>query len=268
MAAKPAPPQQHSWNQTFLGRETRDALARQVQEHRLKEDAEVQASRTPPRMEGEETALTTQEAFRGAVRAGTASSRQTEQAREATPASEAGHAEEPPAQSHAALEPSQATEAASQPPLELTLRDWQPPTASQLASKSEPLQSQDLQPTEQSQHSSQSSLRLAPHQRGQSTLARESRGQQPEQDVSSADDEGGAVNGYGGDLSTCSDVLDTADEAGGPDLAHAWEEEPAGIGDGPEDASHSACQSGAAKAMNGARTWTCQVCRATKKHTV
>lgn len=261
-AARPVPPQQHGWNQTFLGRETREALAKQFQEHRLKQDAEFQASNPTSRMDGMETASTSQEALRDAVRAGTASSGQTEQAKKATPVSEAGHAEEPPVHSHTALEPSQAPEAASQQPLELTLRDWQPSTASQLA-KSESVPSQHLQRAEQSQHSSQSSLRLAPHQRGQSTLARESRHQQPEQDVGSTDDEVAAVNKYGGDLSTCRDVLDTADEAGGPDLVHAWEEEPAGIGDGPEDGSQSASQSAAAKAMTDSRMWTCQVCQAT-----
>lgn len=102
---------------------------------------------------------------------------------------------------------------------------------------------------------------MAPHEHRPSNLARDSREQQPEQHTSSAGDRDGAPEDFGGDLCTCRDVLDTADEAGGPDLAHAWEEEPAGIGDGPGDAGHSASQDAAANASNGARTWACQVRR-------
>ena len=260
-AARPATLPQHGWNQTFLGRETREELAKQFQEARLKQGADFQAEAggLTSRAEAAGAAPAPQEAFRDDVRAAAASGSQAEQAREAAAAPEGGPTEEAPAvQDQRAPEPSQATEAASQQPLELTLRDWQPPAASQLA-RSQPVLSQLAQRAEHSQHSSQSSLRLAPHEHGQSSLARDSRELQPGQDASSAGDEGGAAEGYGGDLSTCRDVLDTAYDSGGPDPAHAWEEEPAGIGDGSEDVGQSASQSAAAKATSGVRTWTCQV---------
>ena len=257
-AAKPAPLPQHGWNQTFLGRETREELAKQFQEARLKQEVDLQAGGLTARVEGAGTAPAAQEAFRDTVGAGAISGSQTEQAGEALAASEVGRTEEPAVQRHEALEPSQATEVASQQPLELTLRDWQPPPASQLA-RSQPMPSQQAQRAEPFQHSSQSSLRLAPHEHGQSILARESREQQPGQDASSAEGHGRAAEEFGGDLSTCRDVLVTADEAGVPDLAHTWDEEPAGFGDGSEDAGQSASQSAAAKGANGARTWTCQV---------
>ena len=253
-AAKPTPLPQHGWNQTFLGRETREELAKQFHEHRLKQEADSQSDDPTSRLDITGSAPAAQEAFREVPTAGTASGRQTEQAREALLAPEAGPTAEPAVQSSRVLEPSQATES-SQQPLELTLRDWQGATASQPA-KSQPMLSQHLQ----SQHSSQSSLRLAPHEHRPSNLVRDSRELKPEQDASSAGNGIRAAEEYGGDLSTCRDVLDTADEAGGPDLAHAWEEEPAGIGDGPGDAGHSASQDAAAPdATSGARTWTCQV---------
>jgi len=199
-------------------------------------------------------------------------------------------------QGHVALEPSQATEAASQP-LELTLRDWQPSTASQLirpqatpsqnpqhaehmhhSSQSVPLgehrqsslagesrgqpeqspggavPSQDPQHAQHTHHSSQGSLRFAPHEHRHSILQREIR-EQPEQ----VHDNDELADNYGEGLSACRDVLDIADEAGEPDLAHAWEEEPAGIGEVDEEAHQSGSQSAATKGASALRTWACQV---------
>ena len=199
-----------------------------------------------------------------------------------------------------ALEPSQATEAASQP-LELTLRDWQPSTASQLIrsqatpsqdpqhaehahhssqsfapgehrqsslageSRGQPEQSpggavpsQDPQHAQHTHHSSQGSLCFAPHEHRHSILQREI-GDQLEQHASKLHDGDEMAEDYGGGLSTCKDVLDMADEAGEPDLAHAWEEEPAGIGEVSEEAHQSGSQGAATKAATALRTWACQV---------
>ena len=252
-AAKPALLQQFGGNQTVLGQETHEELANRMQEQRMQHAASLPPGNVSLSGKGTGDAATAQEVYQDPFGAGPATSSQTKERAEAPAVSEAGPAEEDATQSLRAPEPSQATEAGSQPPLELTLRDWQGSTASQPA-RTQLALSQQARRAEHSQHAGQSSLRLAPHGQRQSR-------QQSEQNASSAGDAAGAAEDHGGDLSTCRDVLDTAEEAGGPDLAHAWEEEPAGIGDEPGDASLCPSQSAGARAASGSRTWTCQVSR-------
>ena len=145
-----------------------------------------------------------------------------------------------------ALEPCQAPESGSSQPLELTLRDWQPAAASQLA-RSQEAPSEGLQ---RLLHATESSPRPPGGHYSRSSAEQEQ-----------GDTAGGKEIGHSfpGDLTSCRDVLDTADDAGEPDLRHAWDEEPAGIGDMPEEAHQSGSQGAAAKATPGARTWACQV---------
>ena len=248
-ATKPAPPQQHGWNQTFLDRETRQALDKQMQQHRLKQESEQQSMNPSPVM--------------GAVSNGHATDA-TVLAPAACRACEETDVDPKPPDSHAdqlgpgklsfsaagcsqksvlqiknALEPCQAPEAGSSQPLELTLRDWQPGAASQLA------RSQDASsdPQQHFQQGPQSDLSLLGGHNSRS-------GPEQQQEIG---------HSFPGDLTSCRDVLDTADDAGEPDLVHAWDEEPAGIGEMPEEAHQSGSQGAAAKATPGARTWACQV---------
>lgn len=263
-AARPAQPQQ-GWNQTFLGRETREELAKQMQEHRLKQGMGHIQQANPARPEeasglgiaadghsldppGDSAAPSSHSEQLlpscNAVAAG------TEFSQAAAALSEV--------QSQRVPQPSQATETASQP-MELTLRDWQPCTASQLASGR--AQQPESQPRlEHAHQSSQGILHLAPGRHEQSSARAGARSKQQHPGGDDAHDASEAAEDFAGDLSTCRDVLDTAEEAGEPDLAHAWEEEPAGIGDADDNAHHSDAPVAAAKVASAPRTWACQVC--------
>lgn len=257
-AAKPAQPQ-HGRNQTFLGRETCEELAKQMQEHRSKQGkGHIQQADPAPH---EEASVGHSQEPPGASAAPSSHSEQLEPSCNAAAAgtvlsqAAAGPGE---VQSQRVPQPSQATQMASQP-LELTLRDWQPCTASQLVRGH--AQQPGSQPRPEHAHQSgQGILHPAPGRHEQSSARA---GAQSEQQHPGGDDAHGAseaAEGFAGDLSTCRDVLDTADEAGEPDLAHAWEEEPAGIGDADDDAHHSDAPVAAAKVASAPRTWACQVC--------
>ena len=255
LAAKPAPPQQHGWNQTFLDRETRQELDKQMQQQRLKQESEQQSMTASaamsavidgPAADANLSATAACRACRGTdedpgppchadqLRPGGLNVQAT------------GCSQRPALQAKYALEPCQAPEAGSSQPLELTLRDWQPAAALQLARFQEVHSDgqQHLQP------STQSNLSLIGGHDSRSS-------QEQEQGIAAGGKEVG--HSFPGDLTSCRDVLDTADDTGEPDLVHAWDEEPAGIGDMPEEAPQSGSQGAAAKATPGARSWACQV---------
>lgn len=89
-AAKPAPPQQHGWNQTFLCRETREELAKQMQEHRLRQEAGTQSGNLALTSGCTITAPAAQDAFHSTRGVEEASSKQQEQGREAPGTLEVG----------------------------------------------------------------------------------------------------------------------------------------------------------------------------------
>ena len=266
-AAKPVQPQQ-GWNQTFLGRETREELAKQMQEHRLKQGmGHIQQADPAPPEEASGSGIAadghSQEPF-GATAALSCHSEQLVPSCNVVAAgtvltqAAAGPGE---VQSQHMQQPSQATETASQP-LELTLRDWQPCTASQLARGH--AQQPGSQPRPEHAHQSgQGILHPAPGRHEQSSARAGARSKEQHPGGNDAHGASEAAEDFAGDLSTCKDVLDTADEAGEPDLAHAWEEEPAGIGDADDNADnahHSDAPVAAAKVASAPRTWACQVC--------
>ena len=92
--ARPAPPQQHGWNQTFLCRETREELAKQMQEHRLRQEAETQSGNPASTSGGTTTATAAQDACQSPHGAGEASSMQQKQGREAPETLEVGSRED------------------------------------------------------------------------------------------------------------------------------------------------------------------------------
>ena len=263
-AAKPAQPQQ-GWNQTFLGRETREELAKQMQEHRSKRGmGHIQQADPAPPEEASGLGIAADGHSQEPPGASAAPSSHSEQLVPSCNAAAAGtvlsQAAAGPgeAQSQRVSQPSQATETTSQP-LELTLRDWQPCTASQLA------RGHAQQPASQPrpEHAHQSGQGILHPALGRHEQSSARAGAQSEQQHPGGDDAHGAseaAEGFAGDLSTCRDVLDTADEAREPDLAHVWEEEPAGIGDADYDAHHSDAPVAAAKVASAPRTWACQVC--------
>ncbi len=257
-AAKPAPPHQHGWNQTFLDRETRQELDEQMQQHRLKQKSEQQSIKASAGMgavsdgHAADATLAAPAACRTCEETDVDPGPQDSHADQLGPGklniNAAGCSQRPVLQMKNALEPCQAPEAGSSQPLELTLRDWQPAAASQLA------RSQDA-PSDGQQQRLQQGTRTDLSLLG----GHNSRGS-PEQQQDSASGGKEIGHSFPGDLTSCRDVLDTADDAGEPDLVHAWDEEPAGIGEMPEEAHQSGSQGAAAKATPpGARTWACQV---------
>jgi len=92
--ARPAPPQQHGWNQTFLCRETREELAKQMQEHRLRQEAETQSGNPASTSGGTTTAPAAQDACQSTHGAGEASSMQQKQGKEAPGTLEVGSRED------------------------------------------------------------------------------------------------------------------------------------------------------------------------------
>ena len=256
-AAKPAPPQQHGWNQTFLDRETRQALDKQMQQHRLKQESEQQSMNGSAAMgavsngHATDATLSAPAACRACEETDVDPRPPDSHADQLGPGklavSAAGCSQRSALQIKNALELSQAPEAGSSQPLELTLRDWQPAAASQLA------RSQEAPSDGQRQRLQQGT------QSGLSLLGGHNSRSSPEQQQASASGGKEIGHSFPGDLTSCRDVLDTADDAREPDLVHTWDEEPAGIGDMPEEAHQSGSQGAAAKATPGARTWACQV---------
>ena len=258
LAAKPAPPQQHGWNQTYLDRETRQELDKHMQQQRLKQESEQQSMNASAAM----SAVSNGHAADATLSAPAACRACEETDIDTRPldshadqlksrklsASAAGCSQRSVLQTKTPLEPCQAPEAGSSQPLELTLRDWQPAAASQLA------RPQDAPSDGQQQRLQQGTWTDLSLLNGHTTRS------SPEQQQDSASGGKEIGHSFPGDLTSCRDVLDTADDAGEPDLVHAWDEEPAGIGDMPEEAQQPGSQGAAAKATPpGARTWACQV---------
>ena len=254
---KPAPPQQHGWNQTFLDRETRQELDKQTQQHRLKQESEQQSMNASAAMGAVSNGHATDATLLAPAACGACEGTDVDprpsdsHADQVCPGklsvSAAGCSQRSVLQIKKALEPCQAPEAGSSQPLELTLRDWQPAAASQLA-RSQDAPSDGQQ--QRLQQGTQSDLSLLGGHNSRSS---------PEQQQDSASGGKEIGHSFPGDLTSCRDVLDTADDTREPDLVHAWDEEPAGIGEMPEEAHQSGSQGAAAKATPGARTWACQV---------
>ena len=61
------------------------------------------------------------------------------------------------------------------------------------------------------------------------------------------------------DLSRCLCACVRADEVAGPDLPHAWDEAPSGLGDAHDIAAPDGPGSGAPAATIAPKHWTCQV---------
>ncbi|BDA41352.1 probable DNA polymerase IV at N-terminal half [Coccomyxa sp. Obi] len=234
-AAAVSPPKRRNWNQTFMPREVRECIDQEMEKYQAShpsKEAEpldhLHAAPSAPSQEQDEQLQLADAANCNTVQNSVVDAIQQQ-----------------PSQCGVVRLQADAQQGNGGPSqhLELSLRHWAPPTASQVLAVSQ--QQSDQEPA-----GADSSADRHPAQ---------------------SENVGGVSRDVGssqGDVDPCRDILDTPapDEVAGADLAHAWDEAPSGLGDAHDIHAPDGPGSCAPAPSSAPKHWTCQVCTYSGNH--